>query len=89
MFVVKILIKGDRNVGKSCLLQRLQGGQFIEDYVPTDQIQVAPIHWTYKNTDYIVKVNTFLYSFIINKYCRKQQHLAPNYYACFMVTRHW
>lgn len=57
LFPVKILIKGDRNVGKSCLLQRLQGGPFVEEYVPTDQIQVAPIHWAYKNSDYIVKVS--------------------------------
>lgn len=56
IFSVKILIKGDRNVGKSCLLQRLQGGAFTEEYVPTEQIQVAPIHWAYKNTDFIVKV---------------------------------
>lgn len=65
-FLVKILIKGDRNVGKSCLLQRLQGGPFTEEYVPTEQIQVAPIHWTYKNSDFIVKVSIVFNFLIIN-----------------------
>lgn len=39
-FPVKIIIKGDRNVGKSCLFARLQGKKFIEEYLPTEEIQV-------------------------------------------------
>lgn len=43
-FPVKIIIKGDRNVGKSCLFARLQGKKFIEEYLPTEEIQVRRIY---------------------------------------------
>jgi GTPase SAR1 family protein len=69
---VKIIIKGDRNTGKTryiifiilkSLFKRLQGQLFTESYIPTEKISTANVNWNYKNSSDIIKVDVwYLYN---------------------------
>jgi archaellum biogenesis ATPase FlaH len=41
--IVKVVIRGDRETGKSALLRRLEGGPFIEQHIETPEIQSAHV----------------------------------------------
>ena len=56
---MKVIIRGDRQTGKSILLHRLDGGNFNSEHIPTPEIQISSVGWTYKTTDEMVKLEVW------------------------------
>ena len=61
---MKVVVRGDRNTGKSCLLYRMQGKTFSESYIPTNEIQVGHILWTYPGELNRLKETVFINCFV-------------------------
>lgn len=53
---MKILIRGSRGTGKTTLWNRMQGSKFINQYVPSPEIQTATMDWMSINSEDNVKV---------------------------------
>ena len=47
---VKVVLRGDTSTGKSAMLRRLRGGDFLKEYKPTDEIKTAHVEWKAKGS---------------------------------------
>lgn len=56
---MKVVIRGDRQTGKTTLFHRLDGGNFDPEHTKTPQIQTTHVPWTYKTTDEMVKLEVW------------------------------
>ena len=56
---MRVIIRGDRNTGKTQLWNRMQGKSFSNAYIPTAQIQTATIDWNHKTTSEVIKVEVW------------------------------
>ncbi len=75
-YIVKLVIRGECNTGKSALWSRLQGNPFIEEYIPSDEIRVATINWSARVCeDAIIKVEVWD---VVDKSRKKRRPINPS-----------
>ncbi len=53
---MKVLLRGERGVGKTALYHLLQGQPLPPAYIPSPEIRSCEITWNYKSSPDVVKV---------------------------------
>ena len=59
LYHMKLVVRGERGVGKSSLLDRLKGRPFLPGRQATREIQVDMFPWQYKNMDDKIEVEVW------------------------------
>ena len=59
LYHMKLVVRGERGVGKSSLLDRLKGRPFLPGRQATREIQVDTFPWQYKNMDDKIEVEVW------------------------------
>ena len=74
--LVKLVIRGECNTGKSVLWSRLQGTPFIEEHIPSEEIRVATINWSSRVCgDAIIKVEVWD---VVDRSRKKRRPINPS-----------
>lgn len=58
-YTMRVVVKGEKCCGKTCLIRMLQQEPFVEQYNATQSIAATHLDWCYKSTNEQVRVEVW------------------------------